>query len=146
MQKNINIPSIWSLIRHILGLSGLMLLVIGIAGCGSSLPDLEIEAEHSCDESRYFSVTNLDTSDTSLKGWLVVSDDGTFVPPDITLAPGGTLNIWSGDGHNDATNISIGRAEETWDLARESLHFERPSSPWSSVYIQFIGCHVEAPQ
>src|SRR5262249_11066093 len=51
-----------------------------------------------------------------LSGW-TLSDAAkhVFTFPLFTLAPGATVRIWTGQGHNDAENLFWGRRQAVWN-------------------------------
>jgi hypothetical protein len=131
-------------------LIGVLLSEVLLSGCSPSSRSarlgVEVETEHSCEDSRYITMTNLHSGNVSLKGWTISNEHATYVLPDIVLAPGGRVNIWSGPGTDDAHNIYIGRSVDTWAVRNASL---RVSSPRPLLFgtgsIHFLGCQVEVP-
>ena len=77
-------------------------LVVGVlvlAGCGKSEASFDAETEHFCEDSRYITITNIRTSDRSLEGWTITNEGFVYTFPKMTLAPGASIRVWRGGGH-----------------------------------------------
>lgn len=129
--------------RSASSLSSIILILMLLNGCGHSSTIFDVETEHFCEDSRYITMTNLHSNNVSLKGWTVETTHATYVLPDIVVAPGEHVNIWSGPGTDDAHNIYIGRSGVVWEPTRGSLRVERPPSLLGNIEMHFLSCTVD---
>ncbi len=127
----------------------LLLIVLSLlVGCGSSSssgPMLSVETEHQCAESRYFTITNIQTHNVSLEGWIISDDNISYTMPRIVLAPGGQMTVWRGTGQDDANNLYLGQPHDTWQLNIDAPVLERPHRPFGRVEMYFMSCHTSLP-
>jgi hypothetical protein len=68
----------------------------------------------------YCTITNRDQQPVNFDGWWLDSPkwshvDRFYFPSGITLAPGQSINVYSGPGQNDAENIYMFRTTVMWD-------------------------------
>lgn len=145
------------MLRRIVGgvrLSLVGVLVVGVlvvavlAGCGESGSFFEVEKEHDCEDSRYITITNIRTSDTSLEGWTITNEGFVYTFPKMTLAPGANIRVWRGVGTSDKGNLYLGQPDALWEVRNSSLIFERPPSAtpaFGLVQMYFLGCHASPP-
>ena len=72
-------------------------------------------------ESELVIIQNDGDEAVAMKGWIIKEGQGTgFVFPEITLYPGGSIQVHSGQGVDSASDLFWGRSEPAWksgDLA-----------------------------